>query len=38
LPFFFGKSVYVGMMPGLFTGESAAPGAATSAAYGYYAF
>ena len=38
LPFFFGKSVYVGMMPGLFTGESAAPSAATSAAYGYYAF
>ena len=34
LPFFFGKSVYVGMMPGLFAGESAA----TSAAYGYYAF
>jgi hypothetical protein len=38
LPFFFGKSVYVGMMPGLFTGESVAPSAATSAAYGYYAF
>jgi len=38
LPFFFGKSVYVGMMPGLFTGESAAPSAATSATYGYYAF
>ena len=38
LPFFFGKSVYVGMMPGLFAGESAAPSAATSATYGYYAF
>jgi len=38
LPFFFGRSVYVGMMPGLFSGESAAPSAATSATYGYYAF
>jgi len=38
LPFFFGKSVYVGMMPGMFTGESAAPSAATIATYGYYAF
>jgi hypothetical protein len=38
LPFFFGKSIYVGMMPGLFTGESAAPSAASSATYGYYAF
>ena len=38
LPFFYGKSVYVGMMPGLFTGESAAPSAATNATYGYYAF
>jgi hypothetical protein len=38
LPFFFGKSVYIGMMPGVFTGESAAPSAATSATNGYYAF
>jgi hypothetical protein len=38
LAFFFGRSVYVGMMPGLFSGESAAPSAATSATYGYYAF
>jgi hypothetical protein len=38
LPFFFGRSVYVGMMPGVFTGETAAPSAATSATYGYYAF
>jgi hypothetical protein len=38
LPFFFGKSVYVGMMPGVFTGESAPPSAASSATYGYYAF
>jgi hypothetical protein len=38
LPFFFGRSVYIGMMPGVFTGESAAPSAATSATYGYYAF
>jgi hypothetical protein len=38
LPFFFGKSVYVGMMPGVFTGESAPPSAASSAVYGYYAF
>jgi hypothetical protein len=38
LPFFFGKSVYVGMMPGAFTGESPAPSAASSATNGYYAF
>ncbi len=38
LSFFFGRSVYVGMMPGVFTGETAAPSAATSATYGYYAF
>lgn len=38
LPFFFGRSVYVGMMPGVFAGETAAPSAATSATYGYYAF
>jgi len=38
LAFFFGRSVYVGMMPGLFSGESAAPSAATSTTYGYYAF
>jgi Protein of unknown function (DUF3443) len=38
LPFFFGKSVYVGMMPGLFTGESTAPSAASGATYGYFAF
>jgi hypothetical protein len=37
LPFFFGRSVYIGMMPGAFTGESAAPSAASST-YGYYAF
>jgi len=38
LPFFFGKSIYVGMMPGLWTGESPPPSAASSATYGYYAF
>jgi hypothetical protein len=38
LPFFFGRSVYVGMTPGVFTGESAPPTAASSATYGYYAF
>jgi hypothetical protein len=38
LPFFFGRTVYVGMMPGLFTGESSAPSAGTNATYGYYAF
>jgi hypothetical protein len=38
LPFFFGKSVYIGMVPGVFTGESAAPSAASSATNGYYAF
>jgi hypothetical protein len=38
LPFLFGRSVYVGMMPGVFTGESAPPSAASSATYGYYAF
>jgi hypothetical protein len=38
LPFFFGRTVYVGMTPGAFQGESAPPTAASSAAYGYYAF
>jgi hypothetical protein len=38
VPFFFGKTVYVGMMPGLFADESAAPSAASNATYGYYAF
>jgi hypothetical protein len=38
LPIFFGRSVYVGMMPGVFSGESAPPSAASSATYGYYAF
>ena len=38
LPFFFGRSVYIGMMPGVFAGESSAPSGATSATYGYYAF
>ena len=40
LPFFFGKSVYIGMAPGVFTGESAPPSAASasSAPYGYFAF
>jgi hypothetical protein len=38
LPFFFGRSVYVGMMPATFSGESAPPSAASSATYGYYAF
>jgi hypothetical protein len=38
LPFFFGRSVYVGMMPGVFASESAPPSAASSATYGYYAF
>jgi hypothetical protein len=38
LPFLFGKTVYVGMMPGTFTGETAPPSAASSATYGYYAF
>ena len=37
LPFFFGRSVYIGMMPGVFTGETAAPSGASST-YGYYAF
>jgi hypothetical protein len=38
LPFFFGRSVYIGMMPGVFTGESSAPSGAASATNGYYAF
>jgi len=38
LPFFFGRSVYIGMTPGVFTGETPAPSAASSATYGYYAF
>jgi hypothetical protein len=38
LPFFFGRSVYIGMTPGQFTGETPAPSAATSATNGYYAF
>jgi hypothetical protein len=38
LPFFFGRTVYVGMMPGLFSNETAPPSAATSSTYGYYAF
>jgi hypothetical protein len=38
LPIFFGRSVYVGMWPGLWTTESPPPSAASSAAYGYYAF
>jgi hypothetical protein len=38
LPFFFGRTVYIGMMPGLYSNETAAPSAATSATYGYYAF
>jgi hypothetical protein len=38
LPFFFGKKVYVGMAPGMLSTESAPPSAASSAAYGYYAF
>jgi hypothetical protein len=38
LPFFFGKTVYVGMTPGAFGTESPPPSAASSAAYGYYAF
>jgi hypothetical protein len=38
LPFFFGRSVYVGMTPGVFKGESAPPSAASNATYGYYAF
>jgi Protein of unknown function (DUF3443) len=38
LPFFFGRSVYVGMMPAAFTGESAAPSAASGATNGYFAF
>jgi hypothetical protein len=38
LPFFFNRSVYIGMVPAVFTGESAAPSAATSATNGYYAF
>jgi len=38
LPFFFGRTVYVGMAPGAFTGETTPPSAALSAAYGYYAF
>ena len=38
LPFFFGRTVYVGMTPGAFSGETAPPSAASSATYGYYAF
>jgi hypothetical protein len=38
LPFFFNRTVYAGMVPGAFTGESAPPSAASSATYGYYAF
>ena len=38
LPFFFGRSVYIGMMPGVFAGESSAPSGAASATNGYYAF
>jgi hypothetical protein len=37
LPFFFGRSVYVGMMPGLYSGDTP-PSAASSAPFGYYAF
>jgi len=38
LPFFFGRSVYVGMMPGVWNTESPPPSAASSATNGYYAF
>jgi hypothetical protein len=38
LPFFFGRTVYVGMQPGVFNGETSPPSAASSATYGYYAF
>jgi hypothetical protein len=40
LPFFFGKTVYVGMGPGLYSNETGPPSAAseTLAPYGYYAF
>jgi hypothetical protein len=37
LPFFFGRRVYIGMMPGQFSGESSAPSGASST-YGYWAF
>jgi hypothetical protein len=38
VPFFFGRTVYVGMTPGAFSSESPPPSAASSATYGYYAF
>jgi Protein of unknown function (DUF3443) len=38
LPYFLGRSMYVGIMPAVFTGESAPPSAASSATYGYYGF
>jgi hypothetical protein len=38
LPFFFGRTVYVGMMPGVPSTASPPPSAASSATYGYYAF
>jgi hypothetical protein len=38
LPFFFNKTVYIGMMPGTFSGESPGPSIASSATYGYCAF
>jgi hypothetical protein len=40
LPFFFGRTVYVGMMPEVFSGETSPPStaSATIAPYGYYAF
>jgi hypothetical protein len=38
LPFFFGRTVYVGLASGLYSNEASAPGAASSATYGYYAF
>jgi hypothetical protein len=40
LPFFFGRTVYVGMMPGQYSNETSPPSTASTeiAPYGYYAF